>query len=643
MLQYCKGDTRRFDHVESVTKSDRVLGAESTPSLPQALRQRLAEGRPSRALIEGWPVLEVSADREPEALAQALAEAARLAETEGGSARTSASAVNGAVIGHSGRLICADPGFGLLFGHAADPLAFRHLARLATRDGLASGLAEAQDGQVIAVSVGTAEVAGAWPLSAPCREALAHGVGGRMAILAFAPSRAGDLAMRAADAFGLTPLEARLAEALLDSPNLEAAATRIGVGRETARDALRGAMRKAGAKRSPDLVRRMMDLMCGDHPPAADLEATLSAAFGATPAEARAAARFAEGLTARQVAGALAIKEATVRGQLKAVFAKTGVNKAKDLVRLCAEAGALATLTRMSETVLETAGPAGRLRIIPTAEDRRVAFLDYGPRSGRAILVLHGSSTGRTLPPPLVALMQGAGWRPIVPQRPGFGLTDRAAGGRGGVEHMDACADDMAAILDALKLPVADMMARDAAIAPALAFAERHPMRLRRGVLINAHSPDVSDEGFSLRTAVLRTFVSRPHLIETFAEMLRRQTRTDILRGMILRTLDDVEDDARTAEQPAVLAQLVRDAQALSSRSSAGFAAEHAFYARGWTPPRQVGGQQWDVFYGEGLRWKGREAVWRDLPNVRFHSHPRAGLLVYFSAPEAILEVLGGA
>jgi len=611
--------------------------------LPQALRARLAEGQPSRAFLEGWPVLEVSADREPEALAQALAEAARLAETEGGSARTPASAVNGAVLGPDGRLVCADPGFSQLFGVAPDTLAFRRLARLAARDGHASGLAEAEDGQILAVSVGTAEAAGAWPLSPACRQTLAKGAGGRMAILAFAPSRASDLAMRAADAFGLTPLEARLAEALLDSPNLAAAAARIGVGRETARDALRGTMRKAGARRSPDLVRRMMDLMCGDHPPTADLEATLRAVFGATPAEARAAARFAEGLTARQVADALAIREATVRGQLKAVFAKTGVNKARDLVRLCAEAGALATLTRMSETVLETVDPAGRLRVIPTARERRIAFIDYGPRSSRAIFVLHGSSTGRTLPPALVGLMQSAGWRPIVPQRPGFGLTDRAGADQAGDGHMAACANDMAAILDALKLPTADMMARDAAVAPALAFAERHPGRLRRGILVNAHAPEVSDEGFSLRTAVLRTFASRPHLIGTFAEMLRRQTRTDILRAMILRTLDDVEDDVRTAEQPAVLAQLVRDAQALSSRTSAGFAAEHAFYAGGWTPPPRIGGQQWDVFYGGGLRWRGRDAVWRDLPDVRFHSHPRAGLLVYFSTPEAILEVLGPA
>ncbi|MGA0599903.1 alpha/beta fold hydrolase [Caulobacter sp. KR2-114] len=606
--------------------------------MPQALRQRLAEGQPSQAFLDGWPGLEVSASREPEALAAALADAARLDEAAGGSARAPASALCGAVFTPGGRQIFADPGFEGLFGRPTDSQAFARLTRQAARDGVATGLAEAHDGQVIAVCVGAPGSVQSWPLSPACREQLGAGAGARLAVLAFAPSRASHLAMRAADAFGLTPLEARLAEALLDSPNLVAAADRIGVGRETARDALRAAMRKTGAKRSPDLVRRMMDLMCGDHPPAADLEATLRAAFGATPAEARAAARFAEGLTARQVAEALAVKEATVRGQLKAVFGKTGVNKAKDLVRLCVEAGALATLTRMSETLLDTADPAGRLRIIPAADERRVAFIDYGPRSGRAILVLHGSSTGRTLPPAFVTLLQEAGWRPIVPQRPGFGLTDRATR-----EHMACCADDMAAILDALKLPAVDMMARDASVAPALAFAERHAHRLRRAILVNAHAPQVWDEGFSLRTAVLRTFISRPHLIETFAEMMRRQTRTDTLRAMILGTLEDVEDDRRTADNPAVLAQLVRDAQALSSRTSAGFAAEHAYYARGWGPPAEVGGERWDVFYGLGLRWTGRQQVWRHLPNVRFHEHPHAGLLVYFSAPEAILEVLGPA
>ena len=615
-----------------------VLRAGLNTSLSQAMRERLAEGQPSQAILEGWPVLESSADLEPEALAEALAEAARLDERTGAAALAPASAVNGAVVNTAGKLVHADPGFVALFGRNLDSLAFRRLVRLASKEGQSSGLAEAREGSVIAVSAGASRVATGWPLSADCRAHL-DGQAGRIVLLAFAPSRASDLAMLAAQAFGLTPLEARLAEALLDSPNLESAAARIGVGRETARDALRGAMKKAGARRSPDLVRRMMDLMCGDHPPSADLEKTLRTAFDATPAEARAAAHFAEGLTAKQVAEALGVKEATVRGQLKAVFAKTGVNKAKDLVRLCVEAGALATLTQMSEAVVDSGDTAGRLRILRAAGDRRIAFIDYGPRSGRPLLILHGQSTGRTLPPRFVSLLQAKGWRPIVPQRPGFGLTDRAGG-----DHLAACADDMAAILDVLKLPTADLLGRDAAVAATLAFAERHPSRVRSGVLINPHAPKATDDGQqTLRAAVLRTFMSQPHLIETFAEMLRRQTRTDLLMTMIRQTLEEVEDDRRALDDQAILRQLVRDAQALSARSSAGFAVEQSIYARGWIAPERVGGERWKVFYGEALGSPDREDRWSYLPGVSFHDHADAGLLVYFTYPDVVTELLGPA
>ena len=586
--------------------------------------------------MDGWTSLESSALHEPEALAAVLADAARLDASAGSAALTPASALGAAVVSATGQLVYADPSFVAWFDQPLDSLDFRRLIKQAQKGGHAAGLVIARDGAAVAASVAPRGQADGWPLSELCRAALDDGTS-RLVILAFAPSRASDLALRAADAFGLTPLEARLAEALLAAPTLHAAAARIGVGRETARDALRGAMKKAGAKRSPDLVRRMMDLMCGDQAPSADLQAVLRSAFGATPAEARAAARFAEGLTARQVASALGVKEATVRGQLKSVFAKTGVNKAKDLVRLSVETGALATLTSVSESVLE--GPeTGRLRIIRATGDRRIAFIDYGPRSGRPLIVPHGSSTGRTLPPRLLSLLHDAGWRPIVPQRPGFGLTDRADG-----DFLTTAADDMAGLLDVLKLGAVDLLARDASTAAALAFAHRYPQRVRRGVLVNPHAM-FQDEGDrpSLQTAVMRTFASSPGLIETFAEMLRRQSRTDMVQSILRRSLAVVDSDRQALDDPRTLDQLVRDAQAQSARTSAGFATEHALYAAGWTPPATVGGADWAVLHGAPLGLVERVKRWAHLPGVTFHLHPQAGQLIYFTFPEAILELLGG-
>src|SRR5262249_24709831 len=131
------------------------------------------------------------------------------------------------------------------------------------------------------------------------------------------------------------------------------------------------------------------------------------------------------------------------------------------------------------------------------------------------LIVLHGSSTGRTLPPGLVALAQARGWRTIVPQRPGFGLTDRASG-----EFLACAADDLARILDALRAPGADLLARDVSVAAALAFAQRFSERTLRGALVNPHAPaDVVRRDATLYHALFRTFVARPELIEAFAEM----------------------------------------------------------------------------------------------------------------------------
>ena len=236
-----------------------------------------------------------------------------------------------------------------------------------------------------------------------------------------------------------------------------------------------------------------------------------------------------------------------------------------------------------------------------------------------------------------MALLHGAGWRPIVPQRPGFGLTDRA-----GSDFLATAADDLATLLDTLKTPAADLLARDASTAATLAFAQRHPGRVRAGVLVNPHCPDeIAGGAASLQSAVMRTFASSPGLIETFAEMLRRQSRTDMVQSILRRSLATVESDRAALDDPLILAQLVRDAQAQSARTSAGFAAEHALYAGGWNPPASVGGSAWAVLHGAPLGLGERVGRWAHLPGVTFHVHPLAGQMIYFTYPEAVVALLG--
>ena len=605
--------------------------------LSEALRGRLADGRPAEAVMEHFQALEASAVREPEALAAVLEEAARLDLSEALFTLIPGRALGVAVIGSSGQLLWADASFRAWFGDEADDAAARRLLRLAARAGQASGLLEAVDGAVIAGCAATAHMALRWPLPAEARDLLAAAPR-RMALLGFAPSRISDLAARAAEAFGLTPLESRLAEALLDAPGLEAAADRVGVGRETARDAIRNAQRKTGARRSSDLVRLMLDLMCGDQPEPADLAEVFVTTFGATPAEARAAAHFARGMTARETAVAMGTAESTVRGQLKSVYAKAGVGKAKDFVRLAAEAGVLVSMSRTAETVAEVEDLAGRLRLAPRPDGRRVAFWDYGPRTGKPVLVTHGTITGRTLPPAFVAALHRRGFRPIVPQRPGFGLTDLATG-----DYLETAADDMAAILDTLRLRSVFLLTRDDGVAASLAFAARHSGRVRAGMLVHPRWPGLTVRSpETVMGSVSRAFVARPELVASFSEMMRRQTRTDLMAGIVKRLSQNIPADRAVCERPGVLASMVRDIQAMAARTSHGFAQEQSLYARGWHPPALEPGAPWLLAECGASAMPGVEAAFHGVPGARFTVIPEAGLLVYHSHPEAVVELFAG-
>jgi DNA-binding CsgD family transcriptional regulator len=74
---------------------------------------------------------------------------------------------------------------------------------------------------------------------------------------------------------------------------------------------------------------------------APDLPKRLGALFGLTTAEQRIAAGIATGLTAAEIAAANAVSLSTVRTQIQAIFAKTGVSRQAELVQLLANLQAL--------------------------------------------------------------------------------------------------------------------------------------------------------------------------------------------------------------------------------------------------------------------------------------------------------------
>jgi DNA-binding CsgD family transcriptional regulator/pimeloyl-ACP methyl ester carboxylesterase len=553
-------------------------------------------------------------------------------------ATTPVAAMAFGLIDRSGRIRACDLNFtGLGIGEAGVPSLLR-LVTQAARGQPALGILEVGSGGVIAVCVATPAGAVAWPMGPVLRSTL-DSASEQFALMAYAPARASDLALSAVAAFRFSELEARVAVAMLEAPTIEIAAARVGVGRETARDALAGAMRKMGVRRTPLLIRRMTDLICGETFPVEGDH--MREALGLTAAEAKTARLTAQGSTTASVARTLGVKPETVKSHLRSAFSKVGLARAKDLSRLDVELGALHALSRAREMgpLMEPAG--GMLRMLVRPDDRRVAFLDYGPASGRLVLVMHALASGRTLPPDLARCLKSAGYRPVVPQRPGYGLTDPPSG-----DYLADAAEDMAAILVTLKRGATDVLARDIATAALLAFAQRFPSQVDHVVLLNPErETNTVAEAKPMRSyaipAAARLLQRHPELTRAFFEVLRRQTGSARLAPLLVESFKSgSQSDIEGLRDPEILAWMVRDIQAMVARSITGIVQERLSYAGGWHAPANIGGRAWTIARSAELGPPAPEPWWQALPQSRVEILAVGGLLTPVTHPECLVALL---
>ncbi|MCW5759438.1 MAG: hypothetical protein KIS90_06690, partial [Phenylobacterium sp.] len=399
-------------------------------------------------------------------------------------------------------------------------------------------------------------------------------------------------------------------------------------------DALRRINAKMGVRRTPELIARLIGVMCAAQGEPADDEGLAETALGLTPAEARVAALVAKGATSPEAAQTLNLSAETVKTHMKSVLAKTNAKGAKDLARLLAEARELVAFASAAEPVFGVEEGGGRLRVVPSLDgDRRIALIDYGPYDAEPVFVFHGAAAGRRLPEAFRARLIAAGLRPMVIQRPGFGLTDPANG-----DYVAAGAGDMAAVVERLKLKSAHMLARDTGVPVALEFANAYPERLGRAVLLNPHAPiALEEERETLVAAVQRHLLRNPELVATFAEFLRRQATTELLERILAKMLEEAPADIQALEDPLVRRFLIRDIQALCARSAYGFAAEHAAYANGWSPPDRP--RAWTVAMSTGLPGL-IEPTWLPSGDLRVVRLQGAGLLPQFTHPVQLARLV---
>ncbi|PIB92572.1 alpha/beta fold hydrolase [Caulobacter sp. FWC2] len=469
--------------------------------------------------------------------------------------------------------------------------------------------------------------------------------GGKVVVLTTLAARSGPLE-RACGAFGLTASQTRVVLAVVRAGSIKAAAQALVISHVTARETLSEVYRRTGARRLPELVGLLSGLAFGLLPSQSDYASLLVDVWGLRRNQASIALLVASGASREEAARALGLSVAVVRKELEQIFAALHVRSAGELARTVSTMSALGALLGATRGRLGFTDPRGEpLRLLPRADGSRIAWSDYGPVGGRPVLIVHSSTTTRLAPSGLVLALQAAGYRVLSMDRPGFGMSDALAGLRAG-DHdpFDAAVADVLALLEALRLPTIDIVARGGAQA-VLALARRAPERLGKVVLVNPDPHSASDDHRHGPIGVFKeAYLSRPELIATFARLLAGSLTRERMQRMLLQSMRGSPPDERATADPRIADDFWRSVRMFATGRIDGYVAEQVAIARGGAPEPMRGLDHWRVLIGAHDTMHDPDHVeryWRlALPDSRFERVPDAGRFLAMTHANRVVEAL---
>ena len=262
--------------------------------------------------------------------------------------------------------------------------------------------------------------------------------------------------------FGLSGLQQRVVCSVVRFGSGRAAAKELGLSYATVREALALAARKVAAQNLPALVRRVVEVLFGIMPNHFGNAEELAEWLPLSERQCQICELISEGIGRQAAAIAMRLSVAVVKKELEQIFAMLVVASAAGLARIWSEAQALRFFARATDGPMGFFDPSIEpTRFLPRSDDQQViAWSDYGPASGKSVLVVHSNWTCRSVPRMMVMWLQAAGWRPIAIDCPGFGKTH--AGSLLVSNPFDQAVSDAAAVLDSLKIARAAVITRRA-------------------------------------------------------------------------------------------------------------------------------------------------------------------------------------
>ncbi len=407
-----------------------------------------------------------------------------------------------------------------------------------------------------------------WNLPASVRQALDTGVASRLVIVA-AACRDGPIDA-AARSLGLTDTERRAVVATVRFGSGKVAAQATGLSYGTIRDALSTATSRAGQANLPALVRAVVAAAFGLEMEASDDADLIADMIPLNQRQLAIALRIAGGATREQTAASMHLSKSVVKKELETIYANLGVTSAAELARIIVEIRALRLFARATDGAPGFFDPAIEpTRFTPRhGSGERIAWSDYGPASGRPVLVVHSNWSCRAVPRPLVKALHGSGWRPIAIDRPGFGSTHPGSISRS--DPFSQSIADMVQIFDVLGLGRVPVLARCGA---QFVHAAREACPDRIGpVLLVSPTPAGSAEGkrAGVVGAIKEAFYRSPPLIELFFRVISAQITLARVDQLTRAIVSGCPADEALCDDPAFMLDRLRSIRPFSTGNLSG-------------------------------------------------------------------------
>ena len=495
------------------------------------------------------------------------------------------------------------------------------------------------------VAYASAGLAAGWQLPAADKAVIARHPSAVVAVSTNATAVADDL-LAACFSYGLTDFQARLIVAVVRTGSIKAAAGDLGVAHVTAREAVALALKASGARRLPALIEMITTLAAGIFPKGDAGRDFVLEATGLTPRQLALATCLSAGLTRTGAAHVVGVSEAVAKKEIDQAHYLLGTRSAAALARRLTEIKALALLTEVGAGDIawddEVMTPTS---FIIRPDGSRIAFSDYGPRSGRPVLVLHSSMTTRPVASAPLAALHARRFRVLAMDRPGYGLTEPPNDRPLSAETMaNIAAQDVLLLTRQLKLKTIDLVARGA-VQTLAAVHRQSPELLGRVVLINPDLPANRTGASATPLWIFKeAFVRRPELISAIAALLPARMTPKLVQESMLRSLCHCEADTAVANDPRGFADYYRSVRPFATGRMEGFACEQAALVQRPDLDPLENTARWTILlgrYDQQYATDKVEAFWRAAaPEAELRVIEGAGRLLVMTHPEAVAAAL---